>query len=116
MIAPLSSARSPFVKMLKKRYGAVTIGFSGWAINSRYRFMMDLDYSMPLSDHCDYSELIEVVRACNPKKVYTFHGFSEEFARSLRRMGFDAEALSLTTKSANSEKIITRSLDFYMRS
>ena len=93
MIAPLNAARSNFVKLMKQRYGAVTIGFSGWAIDRRYKFMMDLDYTMPMSDHCDFPELVKVVRACNPKKIYTFHGFSVEFAASLRKIGFDAESL-----------------------
>ncbi|MGB8025697.1 MAG: hypothetical protein WCF06_15435 [Nitrososphaeraceae archaeon] len=93
MIAPLNTGRSNFVKLMKQMYGAVTIGFSGWAINRRYKFMMDLDYTMPMSDHCDFNELVKVVRACNPKKIYTFHGFSVDFAASLRRMGFDAEPL-----------------------
>ena len=31
MIAPLMSGRSSFVKGMKEKYGAVTIGFSGWA-------------------------------------------------------------------------------------
>jgi putative mRNA 3-end processing factor len=94
MIAPLNAARSNFVKLMKQRYGAVTIGFSGWAINRRYKFMMDLDYTMPMSDHCDFPELVKVVRTCNPKKIYTFHGFSSEFAASLRKIGFDAESLA----------------------
>jgi putative mRNA 3-end processing factor len=93
MIAPLNAARSNFVKLMKQRYGAITIGFSGWAIDRRYKFMMDLDYTMPMSDHCDFPELVKVVRACNPKKIYTFHGFSVEFAASLRKIGFDAESL-----------------------
>lgn len=93
MIAPLNAARSNFVKQMKQKYGAVTIGFSGWAIDRRYKFMMDLDYTMPMSDHCDFPELVKVVRACNPKKIYTFHGFSDEFAASLRKIGFDAESL-----------------------
>ena len=45
MIAPLKHGRSNFVKLIKQRYEAVTIGFSGWAINRRYKFLMDLDYT-----------------------------------------------------------------------
>ena len=59
MIAPLSSARNSFVRQVKQKYKAVTIGFSGWAVNSRYKYMMGLDYTMPISDHCDYNELIK---------------------------------------------------------
>jgi putative mRNA 3-end processing factor len=116
MIAPLSSARSSFVKLLKRTYGAITIGFSGWAVNSRYKLMMDLDYSMPMSDHCDYHELIKVVRECDAKKIFTFHGFSVDFASSLRKMGLDAEALVLTNKSAKPKMTLSSSLDFYIKS
>lgn len=91
MVAPLMSERNAFVREMKDKYGAVTIGFSGWAIGSRYRYMMGLDYVMPLSDHCDYNELVEAVKQCRPDKVYTFHGFAKEFAESLQEMGFDAE-------------------------
>ena len=115
MIAPLSCARSSFIKMLKITYGAITIGYSGWAVHGRYKHMMNLDYSMPMSDHCDYPELIEVVRTCNPEKIYTFHGFSVDFASSLRKMGFDAEALVFTNKSAYSKKRVSPTLDIYMR-
>jgi putative mRNA 3-end processing factor len=93
MIAPLMSSRCAFVKEMKDRYGAVTIGFTGWAIGSRYKYMTGLDYVMPLSDHCDYKELVAAVKQCNPEKVYTFHGFSEKFAESLLGMGFDSETI-----------------------
>ena len=93
MVAPLMSSRCAFVKEMKNRYGAVTIGFSGWAIGSRYRYMMGLDYVIPLSDHCDYKELVAAVKQCSPEKVYTFHGFSEDFAESLLGMGFDSETI-----------------------
>lgn len=93
MIAPLMSGRSSFVKDMKEKYGAVTIGFSGWAVDPRYPYRMGLDYALPMSDHCDYSELVHAVKECAPDKVYTFHGFAEEFANSLKKMGFDAEAI-----------------------
>ena len=93
MIAPLNGARTSFVKDMKDRYGAVTIGFTGWATGSRYKYMTGLDYVMPLSDHCDYRELVAAVKQCRPEKVYTFHGFAAEFAKSLRNMGYDAESV-----------------------
>jgi putative mRNA 3-end processing factor len=51
------------------------------------------DYSIPLSDHCDYDELVEVVKKSGAEKIYTVHGFVEEFAASLSKMGFDAQPL-----------------------
>ena len=94
MIMPLGAARSGYVKTIKERYRAVTIGFSGWAIDSGYKFMMGLDYALPLSDHCDYEELVRLVLLSGAREVYTFHGFAEEFARSLRGMGLYAKALT----------------------
>jgi putative mRNA 3-end processing factor len=91
MVAPLMSGRNGFVKEMKDRYGAVTIGFSGWAIGNSYKYMMGLDYVIPMSDHCDYKELVDAVKKCNPDKVYTFHGFAGEFAKALQKIGFDAE-------------------------
>jgi putative mRNA 3-end processing factor len=110
MIAPLMSSRCAFVKEMKDRYGAVTMGFTGWAIGSSYRYMMGLDYVMPLSDHCDYKELVAAVKQCNPEKVYTFHGFSEEFAESLSEMGFDSE----TIRHAKNGKKKTLTLDSFL--
>ncbi|MDQ4073166.1 MAG: exonuclease [Thermoproteota archaeon] len=91
LIYPLTSGRQKFIKFLKEKYNAVTIGFSGWAINKNYSHIMNLDYTIPFSDHCDFNELIEVVRKSNPSKVFTFHGFQEEFADYLKKLGFDAE-------------------------
>jgi putative mRNA 3-end processing factor len=91
MVAPLMNARNSFVREMKDRYGAVTIGFTGWAVGARYKYMAGLDYVMPLSDHCDYEELVDAVKQCRPDKVYTFHGFAAEFARALEEMGYDAE-------------------------
>lgn len=91
MVSPLMHGRSAFVRHMKERYGAVTVGFSGWALDPGYRFMMGLDYAVPMSDHCDFEELVSAVKKCEPGKVYTFHGFASEFALSLREMGFDAE-------------------------
>src|SRR5919199_731869 len=116
MIAPLTSARSSFIKALKRTYGAITIGFSGWAVNSGYKFMMDLDYCMPMSDHCDYRDLINVVRTSGAKKIYTSHGYAAEFALALRRMGFDAQALTTINHNILPKKTIPNTLDLYIKS
>ena len=115
MILPLGAARSGYVKTIKERYRAVTIGFSGWAMDKAYRFMMGLDYALPLSDHCDYKELVRLVLASRARKVYTFHGFSAEFAHTLRGMGIDAEPLRRRHKSRQVDNQIQKnnSLDYY---
>jgi putative mRNA 3-end processing factor len=77
---------------------------------------MGLDYAMPMSDHCDYAELIDCVRASGANKIYTFHGFSQEFANSLDKLGFDAEPLvghRLTGKQRQANTYSKNSLDGY---
>ncbi|HKT22775.1 MAG TPA: MBL fold metallo-hydrolase RNA specificity domain-containing protein [Nitrososphaerales archaeon] len=94
MVSPMSSGRSRLMAHLKKEYGAILVAFSGWALGSGYRYTMGADYSFPLSDHCDYEELVNLVQAVSPEMVYTVHGFAAEFARDLRRMGFSARPLA----------------------
>ncbi len=93
LIAPMCSGRSRFLASLKKKYGAITVAFSGWSVDPRYKYMMNVDHAFPLSDHCDFEELMEMVKRCNPNKVYTVHGFAEEFASHLNSIGFDAQPL-----------------------
>ena len=92
MVAPLMSESNQFVKDMKSKYGAITVGFSGWA-NSRFSYGRKHDYSIPLSDHCDYDELVDLVKRTGAEKIYTVHGFVEEFASDLVKMGFDAQPL-----------------------
>ena len=93
MIAPNMGSKSHFVNYMKSKYDAITIGFSGWAQSNRYSFARQHDYSIVLSDHCDYNDLVDLVKKAQPEKIYTVHGFVEEFANDLVKMGFDAQPL-----------------------
>ncbi|MFB5630214.1 MAG: exonuclease [Nitrosopumilaceae archaeon] len=93
MIAPMMSNKNQFIKHMKEKYDAITIGFSGWAKSSRFAFGRSSDYSIPLSDHCDFYELVEMVKKTGAQKVYTIHGFVDEFALHLNKLGFDAQPL-----------------------
>ena len=94
MIAPAMSASSPFVQRMKSRYNAITVGFSGWAKSSRFAFGRRCDISVPMSDHCDFNELVQLAVDSQAEKIYTIHGFVTEFAASLQKLGFDAQPLS----------------------
>jgi putative mRNA 3-end processing factor len=93
MVAPLMSSKNKFVQDMKSKYGAVTIGFSGWAQSMKYSFGRRTDYSIPISDHCDYPELIRMVVQSGAEQVYTIHGFVNEFAEDLRKRGINAQPL-----------------------
>jgi len=93
MVAPMMSEKNPFLKEMRSKYGAVTIGFSGWAQSTRFPFGRRTDYSFAMSDHCDFNELVDMVVQSGAEQVYTIHGFVEEFASHLRKMGISAHPL-----------------------
>jgi putative mRNA 3-end processing factor len=93
MVAPMMSEKNSFLKEMRSKYGAVTIGFSGWAQSTRFPFGRRTDYSIPMSDHCDFNELVDMVIQSGAEQVYTVHGFVEEFASHLRKLGIAAQPL-----------------------
>ena len=99
LIAPQSSSRKGFLYYVKEKYNPIIIGFSGWAVRSNYKYILGLDYCLPLSDHCDYTELLTVVKKCDPDMIYTFHGFADQFALSLTKMGYNAASINRKKRS-----------------
>jgi Cft2 family RNA processing exonuclease len=73
---------------------------SGWAQDASFWRVFGADLAFPLSDHCDFDELLEVIRRSGAEKVYTVHGFVQEFAKQLRRRGVRAHALQATEQLA----------------
>ena len=73
---------------------------SGWAQDASFWRLFGADIAFPLSDHCDFDELMLVAERCGAEQVYTVHGFTEEFARSLRRTGIRASALARSEQLA----------------
>ena len=66
---------------------------SGWAQDPTFRAIFGADVAFPLSDHCDFAELLEVVDLVQPEHVYTVHGFADDLAREFRRRGIRSSAL-----------------------
>ncbi len=93
MVAPLMTSKNKFIQHMKSRYGVVTIGFTGWVQSSRFPFGRQGDYSIPMSDHCDFNELVDMVIQSGAEQVYTTHGFANQFAEHLKKIGIDAESL-----------------------
>ena len=93
MIAPSYFPTNKMVSYLKEKYGAAAFSFSGWAVDRRFKNFNGQDYQLPLSDHCDFNDLIKIVKKVDPERIYTVHGFSREFANVLKRLGYEARAL-----------------------
>ena len=73
---------------------------SGWAKDADFARIFGADATFDLSDHCDFDELMEVVERSGADQVYTVHGFTEDFARHLRKRGIRASALEATEQLA----------------
>ncbi len=93
MVTPMMSEKNNFLKEMRTKYGAVTIGFSGWAQSTKFPFGRRTDYSIAMSDHCDFDELVSMVIQSGAEQVYAIHGFVEEFTAHLRKIGITAQPL-----------------------
>ena len=67
--------------------------FSGWGIDPSAKYRYGVDHVFPLSDHAGYSDLVRFVERVTPQRVLTTHGYVAEFARDLRRLGYEAWSL-----------------------
>jgi putative mRNA 3-end processing factor len=99
LVAPSQASRSRWVASLVERTDALTVGFSGWAVDSSFRFRGGYDEAFVLSDHADFDELVSVVEAVDPERVYTTHGSADALARHLTNRGWDARSLKRNQSS-----------------
>ena len=93
LICPPQGRRSKFIDPWRKK-GIKTAAVSGWAIDTSYRYMMNVDETFPLSDHADFEELLSFVKDCDPERVHTLHGFNTDLAAEVRSR-LDIEAIPL---------------------
>jgi len=87
LVAPPQVARSAFVNRFQN---PLTIMMSGWGMQKNAKYRYGVDEVLPLSDHADFDELLELIEQVSPKRVFTHHGY-REFAETLRARGIDAE-------------------------
>jgi Cft2 family RNA processing exonuclease len=87
LVAPPNCARSGFVTRFEN---PLRIVMTGWGMlkNAQYRY--GVNHALPLSDHADFDELLELIERVRPRKIFTHHGYPE-FVDTLKSMGLDAE-------------------------
>ncbi|WP_254863680.1 mRNA cleavage and polyadenylation specificity factor-like protein [Halovivax gelatinilyticus] len=94
VVLPSNQSRRGWVDEIAESTGALKAGFSGWAVDDSYRYRGGYDVTFPLTDHCDFDELIATVEAIDPDLVYTHHGYDEAFADVLAtEYGYDSQPL-----------------------
>jgi len=86
---PMTGATAPMTWINPKRTAMAT----GWALDGSAKYQYGCDAVFPLSDHADFPDLLAFVDRVQPKLVYTVHGFTREFASTLRARGIESWAL-----------------------
>jgi len=90
VLCPPQAANSSFLRRIEGRRTAMV---TGWAMDPGAAYRYQCDAAFPLSDHADFPDLLAFVERVQPRQVYTVHGFTREFARTLRARGVEAWAL-----------------------
>jgi len=85
-----------------------TCALTGWSLDSRkLNGKTDATIGFPLSDHCDFSQIMEYVERVKPKQVYCTHGYTRELASEIRKR-FKISAKSLDSPLEGfGQKLIT---------
>ncbi|MEQ8824690.1 MAG: ligase-associated DNA damage response exonuclease [Filomicrobium sp.] len=112
VIAPPSALGSSWMR----RIGPASTGVaSGWMALRGVRRRRAVDRGFVLSDHVDWQQLNDAVKASDAERVYVTHGYTSVFRRWLETQGYDAriaqtdyegEALDESTKE-NAEADVT---------
>jgi len=93
-IGPTNFSKTDALKKLVDQSNGVKAGFSGWGVQDSYKYRGGYEKVFPLSDHCGFDDLVELVNRVDPEKVYTHHGFDSEFASHLKKEhGYNARSL-----------------------
>jgi putative mRNA 3-end processing factor len=87
VLAPPSAHGSTWIR---KMTPFVTGTASGWMAFRGARRRRAIDKGFVLSDHCDWSSLLESIKATGAEKVICTHGYTDIFSRYLRELGYDA--------------------------
>ncbi len=95
LVMPLSLVNYNLIKSLEHQINKKISSYvlTGWKY-SRGSTLVNV------SDHCDFESLLNFVNEVNPKKIYTIHGFTKEFAQQIEyKLGLNAKCVtSLNTK------------------
>jgi putative mRNA 3-end processing factor len=90
ILAPPSVLGSPWLR----RLGLTSTAFvSGWMLIRGRRRQRHVDCGFVLSDHADWTGLVEAIRATQARQVYLTHGYARPLARWLGEQGIGAAVL-----------------------
>ncbi len=87
VIAPPSAIITPWLR----RFHPYSLGVaSGWMAVRGIRRRRSADIGFVISDHADWSGLLDVIRQTEANRIYVTHGYSDIFSRYLCEKGLEA--------------------------
>ena len=89
IVAPPRQAKS--IRIPRNRL-PISFAVTGWSHDSTKPPPWGCDVAVPLSDHADFSQLLEAIERVAPQRIFCLHG-PAEFAELLVRRGHQAEHL-----------------------
>jgi len=93
LICPPNALNGPLIKEIGTHSLA---NCSGWMAMQKSQHWSHVDQGFVMSDHADWSQLIEAVEASKAERVYVTHGFSDIFSRYLReQLSISAEVVKV---------------------
>lgn len=92
VLAPPSAVADRWSRSLPDVMASVA---SGW-MNIRARAKQKrVELPLIISDHCDWGELLQTVQDVGAPEIWVTHGREEALVYQLRKMGYEAQALTL---------------------
>jgi hypothetical protein len=83
-----------------------TCFLSGWTLNGGMGHWRHNGYGIPFSDHASFDDIIKYIEIAKPEKIYTLFG-PPDIAEYLNRIGFKAEAVTMSSGQIISDKPIS---------
>ncbi|SMC45442.1 ligase-associated DNA damage response exonuclease [Moheibacter sediminis] len=108
VIVPPSLLDSNVIRKIPNRATAIC---SGWMQVRGARRWRSADAGFAISDHADWSGLLEAIKATEAEKVYVTHGQTAVFSKYLNEMGIYAEELKTEFGSDDEEVESINSLE-----
>ncbi len=87
LVAPPDNARTGFTQQFGTNLCRIVV--TGWSMLKNAIWRYGVDHALPLSDHADFNELLELIRIVNPRQIITTHGYAE-FPDHLAKLGIQA--------------------------
>lgn len=108
VIVPPSLSDSNVIRKIPNRAEAIC---SGWMQVRGARRWRAADAGFAISDHADWDNLIDTVKATGAERVYVTHGQTATFAKYLNEIGIQAREVSTEFGDEEEPELIAQSID-----